>query len=225
MKIDKKELRTIPNILSLIRLASVPIFMFFIIFGGFRSMESFIYIGLAIFLLSASTDVFDGHIARKYNQVTETGKFLDPFSDKVMHVGVLLSLVIISYVHWAFIVLLAIKEITMVLFGAYLISNKVIIQANSMGKIASAMLSVGVIVAFFHPYVYYVDWAVLGIGLILTYMAFVNYGIDALKDLKRIKEEKLNSKVVNDEETEVIVIDPKDVNNDKNDTTNEEKEN
>lgn len=206
MKIDKKELRSIPNVLSLIRLASVPIFMFFIIFGGLRAVESFIYVGLGIFLLSASTDVFDGYIARRYNQVTETGKFLDPFSDKAMHIGVLLSLVIIGYVHWIFIVLLAAKELTMVIMGIYLISNKVITQANSMGKIASAILSVGVIIAFFHPYVSYADWAVLGIGIVLTYAAFVNYGIDALKDLKKIKEAKLSerqSKQTKEKEGEV----------------------
>lgn len=228
MKIDKKELRSIPNILSFIRIASVPVFMFLIIYGGVKLRESFIYIGLAVFLFAASTDVFDGYIARKYNQVTELGKFLDPFSDKMMHVGVLLSLVIIGYVHWLFIALLALKELTMVLCGLFLINNKVVLQANSMGKIASAMLSVGVIIAFFHPYVHYVDWAVLGIGLLLTYMAFVNYGIDALKDFKRIKDEKKNGQENIEQpkeeqaKIEVIEKDPKTIQAE--DTTKIEKE-
>jgi CDP-diacylglycerol--glycerol-3-phosphate 3-phosphatidyltransferase len=145
---------------------------------------------LGIFLFAASTDVFDGFIARRYNQVTDLGKFLDPFADKVMHVGVILSLVIIGYVHWLFVLLLVIKELAMIIGGIFLINHKVVIQANSMGKVASAIISIGVIVSFFHPYVYMVDWAILGIGLVATYVAFVNYGTDALRDFKRIKEEK-----------------------------------
>ncbi len=193
MKIDLKEIRTIPNVLTLIRLVSVPVFMFFIIFGGFKN-QTFVYIGLAIFLFSASTDLFDGAIARKYNQVTNLGKFLDPFADKVMHVGVLLSLVIIGYVHWIFIALLALKELTMIICGYFLVTNKIVLQANSMGKIASFTLSIGVISSFFHKFFVdwgvYVHWIILGIGLVLTYIAFVIYGLDALKDFKRIKLSK-----------------------------------
>lgn len=194
MKINKKELRTIPNILSLIRLSSVPFYAFLIIFGHFMGIESLIYVGLGIFLLAASTDLFDGYIARKYNQVTETGKFLDPFCDKVMHITVLLSLVIIGYVHWVFIVMLALKELAMILFGTFLISNKVSLQANSIGKVASAIISAGVILAFFHKYVKLVDWVILGIGIALSYLAFVNYGLSVLNDLKRIKENKNKEK-------------------------------
>ncbi len=199
MKIDKKELSTIPNILSLIRLGSVPFYMFCIIFGYFKNIESLIYVGLGIFLLAASTDVFDGYIARKYNQVTETGKFLDPFCDKVMHITVLLSLVIIGYVHWIFIVLLALKELAMILFGVVLINNKIIIQANSIGKVASAIISAGVILSFFHKYVKSVDWVILGIGIALSYLAFVNYGLAVLNDLKRIRQNKKEAKQINSE--------------------------
>lgn len=193
MKLDLKELRTIPNILTLIRVASVPIFMFFVIFGGFTNAV-YVYVGLGIFLFAASTDLFDGAIARKYNQVTNLGKFLDPFADKVMHVGVLLALVIIGYVHWVFIVLLAIKELTMVVCGYFLVSNKIVLQANSMGKIASFTLSMGVIASFFHTFFVewgvYVHWIILGIGIVLTYIAFFIYGKDALIDFKRIKQQK-----------------------------------
>lgn len=206
MKIDLKEIRTIPNILTLIRLASVPVFMFFVIFGGFTK-DLYVYVGLGIFLLAASTDLFDGAIARKYNQVTNLGKFLDPFADKVMHVGVLLSLVIIGYVHWIFIALLALKELTMVICGYFLVSNKIVLQANSMGKIASFTLSVGVMASFFHKFFVewgiYAHWIVLGIGIVLTYIAFVIYGVDALKDFKRIKQQKLLKEEQPEEQQEV----------------------
>lgn len=198
MKITKKDFGTIPNIISLIRVFCVPVFMFFVIYGGFAK-QSFVFVGLAIFLFAAATDLIDGYLARKLNQVTELGKFLDPFSDKVMHMGVLLSLVIIGYVHWAFIVLIIVKEMTMVLFGFFLIKRDVVIQANLMGKIASFMLSIGVILSFFHIQFVdlgiYLDWIVLGIAVVLTYTAFVFYGVMAakafnLKKLENIEKEK-----------------------------------
>lgn len=203
MKLDLKEIRTIPNILTLIRLTCVPVFMFFVIFGGFTK-DLYVYIGLGIFLFAASTDLFDGAIARKFNQVTNLGKFLDPFADKAMHVGVLLSLVIIGYVHWIFIALLALKEVTMVICGYFLVSNKIVLQANSMGKIASFVLSIGVIASFFHKFFVdwgiYAHWIILGIGLVLTYIAFVIYGLDALKDFKRIKQQKEHKEAITQEE-------------------------
>jgi CDP-diacylglycerol--glycerol-3-phosphate 3-phosphatidyltransferase len=200
MKIDQKELRMVPNVLCLIRLASVPIFVFFILFGGLRADYTyFVLIGLGVFLFAASTDMFDGHIARKYNMVTELGKFLDPFADKVMHVSVILSLVIIGYVHWAIIVLLAVKELTMIILASLLINRKIVIQANFMGKLASILLSAGVIVAFFiavpeiigaqtaRDIIYYVSQGILALGIILTYTAFFIYlkiGLDKYRELK-----------------------------------------
>ncbi|HHU43257.1 MAG: CDP-diacylglycerol--glycerol-3-phosphate 3-phosphatidyltransferase [Bacillota bacterium] len=205
MKIDQKELRMVPNVLCLIRLASVPIFVFFILFGGLRADYTyFVLIGLGVFLFAASTDMFDGHIARKYNMVTELGKFLDPFADKVMHVSVILSLVIIGYVHWAIIVLLAVKELTMIILASLLINRKIVIQANFMGKLASILLSAGVIVAFFiavpeiigaqtaRDIIYYVSQGILALGIILTYTAFFIYlkiGLDKYRELKENKGE------------------------------------
>ena len=205
MKIDQKELRMVPNVLCLIRLASVPIFVFFILFGGLRADYTyFVLIGLGVFLFAASTDMFDGHIARKYNMVTELGKFLDPFADKVMHVSVILSLVIIGYVHWAIIVLLAVKELTMIILASLLINRKIVIQANFMGKLASILLSAGVIVAIFiavpeiigaqtaRDIIYYVSQGILALGIILTYTAFFIYlkiGLDKYRELKENKGE------------------------------------
>ena len=202
MKINKKELTNIPNILCLIRVASVPVFMFFILFGGLvADYTYFVLIGLGTFILSSSTDMFDGYIARKYNMVTELGKFLDPFADKVMHVGVILSLVIIGYVHWAIIVLLALKEITMIILASMLINRKIVIQANFMGKFASITLSIGVIVAFFiavpemiannqsADIIYYVAQGILGLGIVLTYTAFFIYMQIALKQYFELKKQ------------------------------------
>lgn len=185
-----KQLWNVPNMFTLIRVFCVPFFLVFLIYGGLKGRQSFIYIALGIFVFASLTDLFDGAIARKFNQVTEVGKVLDPFADKIMHISVVLGLTIIGYVHWAFIVAIAVKELTMVLCGFYLVKHGVIVFANKLGKVASFALSVGVIISFFHPYVFFIDWVVIGIAVILTYAAFVHYGIAALRDFKRIKLEK-----------------------------------
>ena len=190
---------------ALLGLQVYPYLCFFILFGGLRADYTyFVLIGLGVFLFAASTDMFDGHIARKYNMVTELGKFLDPFADKVMHVSVILSLVIIGYVHWAIIVLLAVKELTMIILASLLINRKIVIQANFMGKLASILLSAGVIVAFFiavpeiigaqtaRDIIYYVSQGILALGIILTYTAFFIYlkiGLDKYRELKENKGE------------------------------------
>lgn len=175
---------------TMLRVFCVPVFLFFIFYGGFKPKESFIYVALGVFTFASLTDLFDGAVARKFNQVTELGKVLDPFADKIMHISVLLGLTIIGYVHWAFIVLIALKELIMIVGGIFLVKGGVIVAANMMGKVASFTLSIGVILSFFHPYVYYVDWGIIGLAVVFTYIAFVNYGLDALKSFKQIKAAK-----------------------------------
>ena len=69
IKITKKDVFNIPNMLTYLRILSIPFFMFFIIKGGLNNISKYVYIGLIIFVLAASTDLFDGAIARKFNQV------------------------------------------------------------------------------------------------------------------------------------------------------------
>ena len=70
----------LPNKLTLLRVALVPVFMIFM----YTDMEYSFLIGLAVFAIAAFTDALDGNIARKYNLVTDFGKFMDPLADKVL---------------------------------------------------------------------------------------------------------------------------------------------
>jgi CDP-diacylglycerol--glycerol-3-phosphate 3-phosphatidyltransferase len=151
-------------------------------------------IGLLVLLLAATTDVFDGMIARKFNQITEWGKMIDPVADKLMHSLTALALAIAGHLHWAFFIVLVAKEVFMVVWGVYLLSNSRIIQANMLGKVASTAISIGVFMTFFHDFfakkVFYLDWIIVGIGILLTYMAFANYCYQAIKIILEIVREK-----------------------------------
>ncbi len=115
MKLDKKHIFTIPNILSAFRI--ILAFVFLIIFyqSGFSGKKNLL---TCIILLSAITDFLDGKIARKFNMVSELGKILDPVADKVTQ-GILILCLMKEYplLKWLF-ALFAVKEAFMGIVGA-----------------------------------------------------------------------------------------------------------
>jgi cardiolipin synthase (CMP-forming) len=83
---DGTRIATIPNVLSLLRLASVPLFVWLFVSGREE-------IAVVLYGVAASTDFFDGLVARRFDQVSEIGKLLDPLSDRVLIVALALALV------------------------------------------------------------------------------------------------------------------------------------
>ena len=86
MRIKKEDWFTIPNIMGYIRILLIPVFAWVYLHA---ESQSDYYIAAGIIGLSGLTDLFDGKIARKFNMVTELGKFLDPLADKLT-LGVLI---------------------------------------------------------------------------------------------------------------------------------------
>lgn len=183
--------------ITLFRIIAVPFVMWttidpntWITVGNY----SFPIIGLVILFVAASSDLVDGWFARKFNQSSQLGEIIDPFADKLMQCSAILSLVIIGFVHWAFIVVLLAKEATMVVGGAFMAGDSKSIKANYMGKAASFVIVCAVIMSYFHAFwaekVFSLDWIVLGIGLVLTYIAFFNYLKQAIVIIKKILAKK-----------------------------------
>jgi len=88
---DKKNLN-IPNFLTVVRILLVPVFIYFLF------QEELIYniLAFSIFLIASITDLIDGYLARKWNQTTEFGKFLDPLADKVLVLGAFATFLILN---------------------------------------------------------------------------------------------------------------------------------
>lgn len=201
MKELLKQLWTIPNMLTLLRIIAVPFIMWCTLDPStYIECDEYTFpiIGLVIMIAAASTDLVDGYIARHFNQGSQLGEMIDPLADKLMHCAAVLSLVIIGYVHWAFIVILLAKEATMVVGGIFMAGDSKNIKANYMGKVASATLSLAIVMSYFHAFwadkVFYLDWIVLGIGLVLTYIAFFNYLKQAIDIIKGILARKKAAK-------------------------------
>ena len=142
----------LPNKLTVARIILVPFCMFFIAFTGMNDTAARI-IALVLFSLTSLTDMLDGKIARKYNLITDFGKFLDPVADKLLIIGSYLAILVryrenavfTQVMFWCLFVIffreLAVTSLRMI------VADKVVIAANWMGKCKTVSQMVAIIAA------------------------------------------------------------------------------
>ena len=135
----------IPNALSLVRLALLPVFAVLYLKGYFEW-------SLLALALSGLTDLFDGMIARKFNQITEIGKLLDPFADKLTQIVVLVCLTIRNPKLTILVAVCFVKELLQVIGGWILFSRKEIIRgAKWFGKVSTFTFYIAMLVIALWP--------------------------------------------------------------------------
>ena len=126
-------MRHIPNILTCLRLVMVVFFVLFFIKGNY---DVCLYVYIAAFV----TDVLDGFLARRFNWVSNFGKLVDPFADKAMLVAALICLCTVGSFPIYLLIIIAVKEILMVLGGMILLKKKkVTVYADIWGKLATGL--------------------------------------------------------------------------------------
>ena len=144
-RLKKKEILTIPNLLSAVRLAMIPAIVLLYV-------KEYIYASVALILLSAVTDVVDGWIARHFHMISDFGKFLDPVADKLTQIA-MLSCLVIRY-PWAVILvgLLVIKEIFQFIYGLIVLKKtNTMNSARWFGKANTVVLYASMILLFLLP--------------------------------------------------------------------------
>ena len=134
---------TIPNVLTIIRIILIPVFT--ILFFKGHKMAS-----LAVFCAASLTDMLDGYLARKLNQITDFGKLFDPLADKLMVLTAMVCQGIDGVFPWIAIVIVAVKELVMVLGGVFMLKNNVVVYSNYCGKAAQVGFIASLILSFFH---------------------------------------------------------------------------
>lgn len=242
-QINKKDLWTIPNLITYFRILCIPAFIVLMVYAGLNADTTLLYVALGVFLVAAGSDLVDGWIARKFNMMTGIGMVLDPLADKLMHVSVLMTLCLCTgltplgaetaafsggwYVHYAFVILILAKELFMISLSPVVMKMGVKVQANWMGKVASATVSAGIMLSFFHPQVLYADWGVLAWGLFLSYLALAGYVKEIVHQIKMIRSGEMERvtdesvKYTNAENTEVIKPTPEKQNDAKADESDD----
>ena len=170
----KKEIFTIPNILSLFRLALIPLYVSIYLNA---KQEADYYLAAAILAVSCLTDLIDGQIARRFDMISTVGKVLDPFADKVTQFTLVVCLAIKYPVLWTLVVLIFIKEIFQLVAGILRFrKGRMLKGAQFTGKICTTVLFISLIILVMLPGIpkRYVNWIALVDGIFLM-IAFVDY--------------------------------------------------
>ena len=134
----------IPNTLSFFRMLLIPVFIVFYMMADKNNYIYYAYAASAL-ILSGLTDLCDGAIARKFNQVTELGKILDPIADKLtqMAVVVCVAIKLNDIAITLALALFVLKEIAMIIGGYIILKNDIVIQPSQWyGKVATAVFYV-----------------------------------------------------------------------------------
>ena len=145
------------NQITLSRILLVPVFMVFLLYDLPYSQ----YICAIIFIIAALTDGVDGYVARKYNQITNFGKFIDPLADKLLVSAALIGLVQIGRLDAWFAIIIISREFMVTSLRVVAISEGKVIAAGMSGKIKT-VLQIIAIVAMLIDKIY-----VLSIGSVL----------------------------------------------------------
>ena len=123
----------LPNKLTTLRVIMIPFFVFFLLWQNGEN-RTFRMIALALFIIASLTDLLDGKIARKYNLVTNFGKFMDPLADKLLVCSALICLIELNALPaWMVIVIIS-REFIISGFRLIAAENGIVIAANYWGK-------------------------------------------------------------------------------------------
>lgn len=178
----------LPNKLTIFRVILIPFFVIFLLLDA--SNQTYRYIADAIFIIASLTDMLDGKIARKYNLVTNFGKFMDPLADKLLVSAAMICLIATGQLAAWIVIIIISREFIISGFRLVASDNGIVIAASYWGKFKTVfqMLMIIVLIANINlPF-----FAVLGtiltyIALILTIVSLIDY-IAKNKDV--LKEQK-----------------------------------
>lgn len=146
----KKEIFTIPNLLSLFRLALIPVYVLIYLNAGDDVYMHFMAGG--ILAVSCLTDMVDGQIARRFHMISTVGKILDPVADKSTQFALTICLSIRYPVLWFVVVLFFLKELFQLVAGIiFLRKGKILDGALMVGKICTTVLFLSLILMVFFP--------------------------------------------------------------------------
>lgn len=165
----------LPNKLTIIRVCLIPFFAAALLYdhGNQYTMR---VIANALFIIASLTDLFDGKIARKYNMVTNFGKFMDPLADKLLVCAALVCLLALGQLSaWIVIVIIS-RDFIISGFRLVAADNGVVIAASYWGKFKTTFQMIAVILLIFNiPALRLVSDIIVGIAVVLTIISLVDY--------------------------------------------------
>jgi len=175
---SEKRFWTVPNVLSLIRIAMIPLF----VWCFFADITNNRIWAIAVFLIAGATDVVDGYIARHFNQISLWGRILDPMADKLMVFSALICLTVIDSLPLWLVLLYFSKELAQAICSYLLMRRtKDMIASNILGKAGTTFFYITIVtLTLFDP-----SQTVKNSLLLLSYTtivaAFASYLLQAVR--------------------------------------------
>ena len=128
----------IPNGLTIIRFLLIPVIVIHIFSGNY-------ILAFVFFTLSGITDIADGFIARKFNLISNFGKLMDPFADKLTQIATLTSLFLCGIIPIWILLIVLLKEFIMIVGASFLYGKDVVVYSKWYGKLATVLFYVAIV--------------------------------------------------------------------------------
>lgn len=195
----------LPNKLSLLRIFLIPVVMFFILPINYVGNNTFLngvvnnqmLIAEVVFIIASLTDMFDGKIARKYNLITNLGKFLDSLADKMLIIAVLIAFVEIGRISSWPLMIIVLREFMVTGIRMLAAEKGNVMAAKMIGKIKTTTQMIAVIYLLFEPTLFklfahenvivIIGNVLFGICVIMTVISGYDY---LAKNINYLKEDK-----------------------------------
>ena len=165
----------LPNKLTILRVIMIPVFIVFMLteLGGAAHNE----IAGVIFIAASLTDTLDGYLARRWNQITVFGKFMDPLADKLLVCSALICLVDLHRIPTWIVIIIIAREFIISGFRLIAVEKGIVIAAGWWGKVKTAVSMVMVIVLVFDlgPAFHVLEQILIYASMALTVISLADY--------------------------------------------------
>ncbi|MFR4550332.1 MULTISPECIES: CDP-diacylglycerol--glycerol-3-phosphate 3-phosphatidyltransferase [Clostridiaceae] len=165
----------LPNKLTILRVIMIPFFVAALLYDG-GANQNMRYVAAALFIIASLTDMLDGKIARKYNLVTNFGKFMDPLADKLLVCSALICMIELRQLPAWMVIIIISREFIISGFRLVASDNGVVIAASYWGKFKTTFQMIGVVLLIFNiPALSTLTTIIVWIALALTVISLVDY--------------------------------------------------
>jgi CDP-diacylglycerol--glycerol-3-phosphate 3-phosphatidyltransferase len=182
----------IANKITMLRIAMIPVFMGFMLIDFPYHMEG----ALAVFLIASITDHLDGHLARKYNLITDFGKFMDPLADKLLVTSAFVILIQMGRIEaWIVFVILA-REFAVSGLRSLAAAQNIVIAASNFGKLKTVTQIVAICILILNNFPFnLINLPIDIISIYVTLIITVLSGVDYFgKNIKVLMPKKMEQK-------------------------------
>ena len=178
----------LPNKLTLLRICLIPVFVILML----SQVSNFFLISCVIFIIASITDFLDGKIARKYNLVTDFGKFMDTLADKLLVLSALICMIEYDLVAGWMVIIIVARELTVSILRAIAADNGKVIAASGGGKIKTTSQMIAIILLLIGAN--YSNSQIVFVGTIAMYIATIFTLYSGIDYLYKNRELFMNSK-------------------------------